>query len=66
MPIWITETNEKAVIDLIADLNTSDGDSASNCTHPVSGCPFISSVNNWTMIASPASGEGTLLGKEDV
>ena len=35
MPIWITETNEKFVIDLITDLNTSD-DGGIGSSHPVS------------------------------
>lgn len=38
MPIWVTETSEKYVIDLVADLNTSDGASATS-THPVSPPP---------------------------
>lgn len=40
MPIWITETEEKFVIDLISDLNTSEDSSASSASaassHPVS------------------------------
>lgn len=36
MPIWITETNEKFVIDLIADLNTSEEGAVKVSTHPVS------------------------------
>lgn len=51
MPIWVTETSEKYVIDLVADLNTSDGASATS-THPVSpppplltAAPFIISLD---------------------
>lgn len=37
MPIWITESSEKFVIDLIGDLNSSDDSSASPASsHPVS------------------------------
>jgi hypothetical protein len=43
MPIWITESNDKFVIDLIGDLNTSEDSSASAVSsHPVS--PFTTLV----------------------
>lgn len=66
MPIWITETDEKSVIDLITDLNTSD-DSASYCTHPVSATTLpLLHLSQKSANGSPASVQGTLLGKEDV
>lgn len=36
MPIWITETGEKFVIDLIADLNISEDGDGGGATYPVS------------------------------
>lgn len=36
MPIWISETDDKLVVDLIGDLNMSEGACAAT-THPVSG-----------------------------
>lgn len=47
MPIWITESSEKFVIDMIADLNTSDGGSGVS-SHPVSGISFGFSELNLT------------------
>ena len=40
MPIWITESDEKHVVDLIAELNIVDENSAAS-SHPVRTCVCV-------------------------
>lgn len=57
MPIWITESSEKVVIDMIADLNTSDGGSGVS-SHPVSGHNLSQCFWLYGVFSAAANGYG--------
>ena len=72
MPIWITESNEKFVIDLIADLNTAEDGAVAIPSHPVSfsSPPFLlpplPPLEFLLSSSHAASGQSAPLGDQDV